>query len=96
MFAYLTALQLPGGLRVDAAGEDSPRAVTIPLADKRVLIRTVDVAQRPANVLTQVAAIARLVRSIVLVGGEHLELFVVFGGRRGADYEQRLGLVLGE
>jgi hypothetical protein len=33
---------------------------------------------------------------VVLLGGEHLEFFVVLGGRRGADDEQRLGLVLGE
>lgn len=64
MLAYLTALQLPEGLLVYAAGEDSPRSVNIPFAGKRVLIRTIDVAQEPANVLTQVTAIARRVRSI--------------------------------
>jgi len=64
MLAYLTALRLPSGLLVYAAGEDLPRTVTISFAGKRVLIQTVDIAQEPANVLMQVAAIARLVRSI--------------------------------
>lgn len=65
MMAYLTALQLSDGLLVYAAGEDRPRRVAIPSADKHILIRTVNVAQEPANVLAQIAAIASLVRSIV-------------------------------
>ena len=64
MLAYLTALQLTRGLLVYAAGEDVPRSITIPFADKRVLIRTIDVSQPPGNVLTQIAKLASLVRSI--------------------------------
>lgn len=64
MLAYLTALQLSDGLLVYAAGEDLPRAVTIPMANKRILVRTVDVAQEPTSVLAQVALVAKLIRSI--------------------------------
>jgi 5-methylcytosine-specific restriction enzyme subunit McrC len=64
MLAYLTALRLPDGLLVYAAGEDRPHAITIPFADKRILIRTVDVSQPPADVLAQVAQVASLIRSI--------------------------------
>lgn len=64
MLAYLTALQLSDGLLVYAAGEDVPRTVTITFADKRILIRTVDVAQEPAIVLSQIASIATLIHSI--------------------------------
>ena len=64
MLAYLTALQLTRGLLVYAAGEDVPRSITIPFADKHVLIRTIDVTQPPDNVLTQIAKLASLIRSI--------------------------------
>jgi 5-methylcytosine-specific restriction enzyme subunit McrC len=63
MLAYLTALQLTQGLLVYAAGEDVPRSITIPFADKRVLIRTIDVSQAPNNVLSQTAKLASLIRS---------------------------------
>ena len=64
MLAYLTALQLTHGLLVYAAGEDVPHDITIPFADKRVLIQTIDVSQPPDNVLTQIAKLASLIRSI--------------------------------
>jgi 5-methylcytosine-specific restriction enzyme subunit McrC len=64
MLAYLTALQLTRGLLVYAAGEDVPHSITIPFADKRVLIRTIDIAQAPNNILTQIAKLASLIRSI--------------------------------
>ena len=64
MLAYLTALQLTRGLLVYAAGEDVPHSITIPFADKRILIRTIDVSQAPNNVLTQIAKLASLIRSI--------------------------------
>ena len=64
LLAYLTALQLTDGLLVYAAGEDVPRTLTIPLADKRILVRTIDVSQAPTDVLTQIAKLAGLIRSI--------------------------------
>ena len=64
MLAYLTALQLGDGLLVYAAGEDVPRILTIPLADKRLLVRTIDVSRAPADVLTQITKLAGLIRSI--------------------------------
>jgi 5-methylcytosine-specific restriction enzyme subunit McrC len=67
MLAYLTALQLADGLLVYAAGEDSPHTITVPFAGKRVLVRTVDVVQAPADVLAQVAKLADQIRSIAWV-----------------------------
>lgn len=64
MLAYLTALQLPHGLLIYAAGQDIPHIVTIPFADKHVLIRTLDVSQSPDNILAQIANLASLIRSI--------------------------------
>jgi 5-methylcytosine-specific restriction enzyme subunit McrC len=64
MLAYLTALQLTDGLLVYAAGEDLPHTITIPFADKRVQLRTIDVCQVPTNVLTQIAKLAGQIRSI--------------------------------
>jgi 5-methylcytosine-specific restriction enzyme subunit McrC len=64
MLAYLTALRLADGLLVYAAGEDIPRTVTIPLADKRLLVVMIDVSQAPSDVLSQVVNLARLIRSI--------------------------------
>ena len=64
MLAYLTALQLGDGLLVYAAGEDVQRTLTIPLADKRLLVRTIDVSRAPADVLTQIAKLASLIRLI--------------------------------
>ena len=66
MLAYLTALQLTHGLLVYAAGEDVPHDITIPFAGKRVLIKTIDVSQPPDNVLTQIAKLASLIRSITV------------------------------
>jgi 5-methylcytosine-specific restriction enzyme subunit McrC len=64
MLAYLTALELADGLLVYAAGEDVPHTITVPFAGKRVLVRTIDVSQPPPAVLTQVAKLAGLIRSI--------------------------------
>ena len=64
MLAYLTALQLADGLLVYAAGEDPPHTITVPFADKCVLVRTVDVGQAPAGVLTQIAELAARIRSM--------------------------------
>jgi 5-methylcytosine-specific restriction enzyme subunit McrC len=64
MLAYLTALQLADGLLIYAVGEDVPHTITVPFADKRVLVRTIDVTQAPHDVLTQIAKLASLIRSI--------------------------------
>jgi 5-methylcytosine-specific restriction enzyme subunit McrC len=69
MLAYLTALQLTDGLLVYAAGEDMPHTITVPLADKRILVRTVDVSQEPHDVLAQIAKLAGLIRSIAVGPG---------------------------
>ena len=62
MLAYLTALELQQGLLVYAEGEDTPHSVTIPLAGKKILIRTVDVTQTPHDVLAQVGRLATTIR----------------------------------
>ena len=64
MLAYLTALRLTRGLLVYAAEEDEPHTITIPFADKRVLVRTLDVSQEPNAVLTQITNLASLIRTI--------------------------------
>ena len=64
MLAYLTALQLTRGLLVYAAGEDVPHDISIPLAGKHILIRTIDISQAPNDILTQIADLAGLIRSI--------------------------------
>ncbi|HME67697.1 MAG TPA: hypothetical protein VKG61_22610, partial [Streptosporangiaceae bacterium] len=69
MLAYLTALQLTHGLLVYAAGEDIPHSITIRFADKRVLMRTIDISEAPNNILTQVTKLASLIRSITAYAG---------------------------
>jgi 5-methylcytosine-specific restriction enzyme subunit McrC len=64
MLAYLTALQLTDGLLVYAAAGEPPHSITIPFADKRVRVRTIDVCKAPADVLTQIAKLAGQIRSI--------------------------------
>lgn len=64
MLAYLTALQLREGVLVYAAGEDAPHTVTIRRADKRIQVRTVDIARPPADVLDQVRDLAGVIRAI--------------------------------
>jgi 5-methylcytosine-specific restriction enzyme subunit McrC len=62
MLAYLTALHLPKGLLIYAAGEDAPRDVVIAPAGKRVQVKTVDIARPPAQVLADIGALADLIR----------------------------------
>jgi 5-methylcytosine-specific restriction enzyme subunit McrC len=64
MLAYLTALELADGLLIYAVGEDVPHTITVPFADKRVLVRTIDVTQAPHDVLKQIAQLAGQIRSI--------------------------------
>jgi 5-methylcytosine-specific restriction enzyme subunit McrC len=63
MLAYLTALRLPDGLLVYAAGEDTPRTITIPLAGKRVLVRIIDISRPPLTVLAQVTDLATQIKT---------------------------------
>jgi 5-methylcytosine-specific restriction enzyme subunit McrC len=65
MLAYVTALQLPEGLIVYAAGEDVAHDVVIEGAGKRIHVRTLDVTQTPKRVLADVAGLARLVSRLV-------------------------------
>jgi 5-methylcytosine-specific restriction enzyme subunit McrC len=66
MLAYLTALELTNGLLIYAAGEDIPHTVTVAAAGKRIYVRTVDVTQAPMEVLSQVRALARLIRLLAI------------------------------
>jgi 5-methylcytosine-specific restriction enzyme subunit McrC len=64
MLAYLTALQLPEGLLVYAAGEDVRHDVRIEYTDKRIHVRTLDISLPPAQVIHEVRKLALLVRGI--------------------------------
>jgi 5-methylcytosine-specific restriction enzyme subunit McrC len=64
MLAYLTALQLPEGLLIYAAGEDVPPDLVIEQASKRVHMRTLDVSRPPAQLIHDVRSLARLVREV--------------------------------
>lgn len=64
MLAYLTALQLPEGLLIYAAGEDVPPDLVIEQASKRVHMRALDVSRPPAQLLYDVRSLARLVREM--------------------------------
>jgi hypothetical protein len=75
MLAYLTALQLGKGLLVYAAGEQIPHDITIPEADKRILVRAIDVARTPADVLTQVRNLADGIRLIAAQARDGLQVY---------------------
>jgi 5-methylcytosine-specific restriction enzyme subunit McrC len=81
MLAYLTALELREGLLVYASGEDIPHQVTVQHADKRIHVRTVDVAQAPTDVLTQVRGLAQVVRQIATAAPTSMDVahFVTSG-----------------
>lgn len=64
MLAYLTALQLPEGLLIYAAGEDVPPDLVIEHAGKRVHTRTLDVSRPPAQLMQDIRSLARLVREV--------------------------------
>ncbi len=63
MLAYLTAYDLHEGLLLYAAGEADVEDVRIAIANKRVRVRTVDVAGDPESVLSAVADVAEVVRA---------------------------------
>jgi 5-methylcytosine-specific restriction enzyme subunit McrC len=64
MLAYLTALQLPEGLLIYAAGENVPPDLDIEYASKRVHVRPLDVSRPPAQLIHDVQSLARLVREL--------------------------------
>ncbi len=64
MLAYLTALELPEGLLIYAAGEDVPPNLVIEQASKRVHTWTLDVSRPPAQLMHDVRSLARLVREV--------------------------------
>lgn len=64
MLAYLTALNLAEGLLVYAAGEAAPQDVHIDAAGKRIHIRTLDIAQTPTAIISDVKELAALVRQL--------------------------------
>ncbi|WP_448616209.1 McrC family protein [Modestobacter sp. URMC 112] len=66
MLAYLTALRLPEGLLIYAAGETVPPDLRIEHVDKRVHVRTINVAQPPAVVLANVRTLSALVRGMAV------------------------------
>jgi 5-methylcytosine-specific restriction enzyme subunit McrC len=57
LLAYLTALDLSEGLLVYAAGQNVPHDVLIRHAGRRIHVRTVNVAQAPRDVLSDIAAL---------------------------------------
>lgn len=58
LLAYATALDLPEGLLLYAAGEGSPRELTVRHAGKRLHVRTVDISLGPEDVLSQIHSAA--------------------------------------
>jgi hypothetical protein len=55
---------------VYAARGDRPHAITIPFADKRIRVGTVDISRPPADVLAPVAQSRNLIRSIAASSSE--------------------------
>ena len=64
MLAYLTALQLPEGLLIYAAGEDTPAELIIEQASKRLHVRTLDVSRPPTQLMHDVRSLAQSVRDM--------------------------------
>ncbi|MBB3084222.1 McrC family protein [Geodermatophilus sabuli] len=64
MLAYLTALRLPEGLLIYAAGENAPPDLRIEHVDKRIHVRIIDVAQPPAVVIANVRTLSALVHGM--------------------------------
>jgi 5-methylcytosine-specific restriction enzyme subunit McrC len=62
LLAYTTATQLPHGLLIYAAGEETSREISIPAAAKRIEVATLNLDREPVNVLAQIKEIASTVR----------------------------------
>lgn len=65
LLAYTTALDLPDGLLIYAAGEYPARTHTVTHARKRLHVVTLDLAGEPATVLSEIERLAHRVRRLV-------------------------------
>lgn len=68
MFAYLTALDLNEGMLIYTSGESQPRDIVISSAGQRVRVVTIDLAQKPSDLLSAVAEIASVIDQSVSSG----------------------------
>ena len=66
LLAYTTALDLPDGLLIYAAGEHPAGTHTVNHAGKRLHVVTLDLAGKPPMVLLEVGRLADRVRGLVL------------------------------
>jgi 5-methylcytosine-specific restriction enzyme subunit McrC len=64
LLAYATATGLQGGMVVYAKGQDTQRTYQIPGADKKLVVRTIDLDADPDDVLEQVRHLASSVRAM--------------------------------
>ena len=62
LLAYATALKLPNGLLIYAAGEHPGGAYTVRNSDKSLTITTLDLAGSPTDALAQIDTLARQVK----------------------------------
>jgi 5-methylcytosine-specific restriction enzyme subunit McrC len=62
LLAYTTATQLPHGLLIYAAGEETSREISIPAAGKKIEVATLDLDREPVEVLAQIEKMASVVR----------------------------------
>jgi len=72
LLAYTTALRLPGGLLVYAAGEANRVEHTVVHAGKRLEVTTVDLAGSPKQILADVARIAERVKALSALVADRL------------------------
>jgi 5-methylcytosine-specific restriction enzyme subunit McrC len=64
LFAYTTAMDLPAGLLIYAAGEADSGAHVVRHAGKRLEIRTLDISGAPSAVLARVGELAERIREL--------------------------------
>jgi 5-methylcytosine-specific restriction enzyme subunit McrC len=68
LLAYTTAAQLPHGLLIYAAGEETSREISIPAATKVIEIATLSLDREPSGVLAQVKQISARVSHLATSG----------------------------
>ena len=66
LLAYVTALDLPGGLLIYAQGEAEPAAHRVRHAGRRLEVAALDLSGSPADLLARIAALAERVRALHL------------------------------
>ncbi len=66
LLAYTIATQLPAGLLVYAQGEGEQVEHEVTAAGKTLVVRTLDLAGTPDDILTQVSQLARLIRTLAM------------------------------